>query len=256
VFYFGILADDTPPVGLAAFAAAAISQGDPIKTGIQGFAYDIRTALLPFLFIFNTELLLIDVGPLRAVFIAIVAAIAMLLFAAATQRYFLAPSRWWESLALLLVALTLLRPGFWLDRAIAPYAYFSGPQAVAELALLPPGQELRVVVEGPDFDKPDKLLRQTVPVVLGAGADPVVRLRDAGLDLDDPDTGALLEPFVGTPFFETFQNFDFYGDQPVVMARVELPVSRPAKEIFYIPALLLLGLVIFAQRRRQTVPAF
>ena len=43
---------------------------------------------------------------------------------------------------------------------------------------------------------------------------------------------------------------------PVVMARVELPVSRPAKEIFYIPALLLLGLVIFAQRRRQTVPAF
>ena len=45
VFYFGILADDTPPVGLAAFAAAAISRGDPIKTGIQGFAYDIRTAL-------------------------------------------------------------------------------------------------------------------------------------------------------------------------------------------------------------------
>jgi TRAP-type uncharacterized transport system fused permease subunit len=61
VFYFGILADDTPPVGLAAFAAAAISGGDPIKTGVQGFAYDIRTALLPFLFIFNTELLLIDV---------------------------------------------------------------------------------------------------------------------------------------------------------------------------------------------------
>ena len=62
VFYFGILADDTPPVGLAAYAAAAISRGDPIKTGVQGFAYDIRTALLPFLFIFNTDLLLIDVG--------------------------------------------------------------------------------------------------------------------------------------------------------------------------------------------------
>jgi TRAP-type uncharacterized transport system fused permease subunit len=65
VFYFGILADDTPPVGLAAYAAAAISGGDPIKTGVQGFAYDIRTALLPFLFIFNTELLLIDVGPVQ-----------------------------------------------------------------------------------------------------------------------------------------------------------------------------------------------
>ena len=61
VFYFGILADDTPPVGLAAFAAAAIARSDPIKTGIQGFTYDIRTAVLPFMFIFNTELLLIGV---------------------------------------------------------------------------------------------------------------------------------------------------------------------------------------------------
>jgi TRAP-type uncharacterized transport system fused permease subunit len=57
VFYFGILADDTPPVAMAAFAAAAISGGDPIRTGIQGFFYDIRTAILPFMFIFNTELL-------------------------------------------------------------------------------------------------------------------------------------------------------------------------------------------------------
>ncbi|MEM6322213.1 MAG: TRAP transporter permease, partial [Pseudomonadota bacterium] len=67
VFYFGILADDTPPVGLAAYAAAAISRGDPIKTGIVGFSYDIRTALLPFMFIFNTDLLLIDVGAAKAV---------------------------------------------------------------------------------------------------------------------------------------------------------------------------------------------
>jgi TRAP-type uncharacterized transport system fused permease subunit len=90
VFYFGILADDTPPVGLAAFAAAAISGGDPIKTGMQGFAYDIRTALLPFLFIFNTELLLIDVGPAKAIFVFIVGVVAMMLFAAATQGYFFA----------------------------------------------------------------------------------------------------------------------------------------------------------------------
>ena len=62
VFYFGILADDTPPVGLAAYAAAAISKGDPIKTGVQGFIYDMRTAILPFLFIFNTQLLMIGIG--------------------------------------------------------------------------------------------------------------------------------------------------------------------------------------------------
>ncbi|MGB6010401.1 MAG: TRAP transporter permease, partial [Desulfobacterales bacterium] len=57
-FYFGILADDTPPVGLAAYAAAAIAKSPPIATGIQGFMYDIRTAILPFMFIFNSDLIL------------------------------------------------------------------------------------------------------------------------------------------------------------------------------------------------------
>jgi TRAP transporter 4TM/12TM fusion protein len=60
VFYFGILADDTPPVGMAAYAAAAIAKSDPIVTGIQAFIYDIRTAILPFMFFFNNELLLIS----------------------------------------------------------------------------------------------------------------------------------------------------------------------------------------------------
>ena len=59
VFYFGILADDTPPVGMAAYAAAAIAKSDPIVTGIQSFIYDIRTGILPFMFFFNNELLLI-----------------------------------------------------------------------------------------------------------------------------------------------------------------------------------------------------
>ncbi len=59
VFYFGIMADVTPPVGLASFAAAAVSGGDPIRTGVVAFFYSLRTAALPFLFIFNTELLLI-----------------------------------------------------------------------------------------------------------------------------------------------------------------------------------------------------
>ncbi|NBR90501.1 MAG: TRAP transporter fused permease subunit [Rhodobacteraceae bacterium] len=256
VFYFGILADDTPPVGLAAFAAAAISQGDPIKTGIQGFAYDIRTALLPFLFIFNTELLLIDVGPWRAIFVALVATLAMLLFAAATQRYFLARSRWWESLALLLVALTLFRPGFWLDRTFPPYKYSSGAEMVVEIGSLKMPEQVRAVVTGPDFDNPDRLLSTTVVLDLTTEGGALDRLKAAGLELDDPENGALVEPFVGTPFFEVLQDFDFYGNTPVVLERIERATDRPVKEIFYIPALLLLGLVIFLQRRRQTTPAF
>ncbi len=99
VFYFGILADDTPPVGLAAFAAAGISGGDPIRTGIQGFAYDIRTAILPFIFIFNTELLMIGVGtPIHFVIVVAAAVIAMLVFAASTQGYFVTKSKIWETL--------------------------------------------------------------------------------------------------------------------------------------------------------------
>jgi TRAP transporter 4TM/12TM fusion protein len=62
VFYFGILADDTPPVGIAAYAAAGIAKSDPLKTGVQGFTYDLRTAILPFMFFFNPNLVLVQPG--------------------------------------------------------------------------------------------------------------------------------------------------------------------------------------------------
>ena len=100
VFYFGILADDTPPVGIAAYAAAGIAKADPIKTGLQGFAYDIRTAILPFMFFFNTELLLIasvnewDVNeftfitnPIHIIIIFLTAMLGMFSFSSATQGW-------------------------------------------------------------------------------------------------------------------------------------------------------------------------
>src|SRR5690606_8969511 len=78
VFYFGIMADITPPVGLAAFAAAAISREDPIATGVQGAIYSMRTAILPFVFIFNPEILLIDVGTLsHAIWVIFVSLVAI-----------------------------------------------------------------------------------------------------------------------------------------------------------------------------------
>lgn len=257
VFYFGILADDTPPVGLAAFAASAISGGDPIRTGLQGFAYDIRTALLPFLFIFNTELLLIDVGLAKAVFVFVVGVIAMMLFAAATQGYFLARSRIWESLALLLIAFTLFRPGFWLDRVQAPYDIRPGSELVDVAATHPVGEPLRLRVTGPDFDYPDKLAQITLMADLGEAGDGETRLENAGLSLIvDEDGAELEEPFAGTAFFQTLQMFDFYADPVVRVDQVQLPAERVPKEVFYIPALLLLGIVVWFQRRRQTKPAF
>jgi TRAP transporter 4TM/12TM fusion protein len=255
VFYFGILADDTPPVGLAAFAAAAISGGDPIKTGIQGFTYDIRTALLPFLFIFNTELLLIDVTWYKAIFVAIIATIAMLLFAAATQGFWLVRSKWWETVALLLIAFTLFRPGFWLDMVQPPYDERPGVQVIELAAQQPKGEPMRLVVRGPDFDNADKMAQTTVMANLGDEGDGTKRLEGAGLlVVPEGDVAKLEEPLAGTPFFTRFQMFDFYGDTPVEIVRAEMPASRMPKEVFYIPALLLLGLVVWSQRRRRLVP--
>jgi len=139
VFYFGILADDTPPVGLAAFAAAAISRGDPIRTGVQGFMYDIRTALLPFLFIFNSDRLLINVSAPQAVMVFLVAVIAMMCFAGATQGYFFALNKTWEVPILLLVAFTLFRPGYWLDQFQAPFDHYEGEAVIESAGRLPEG---------------------------------------------------------------------------------------------------------------------
>ena len=111
VFYFGILADDTPPVGLAAYAAAAIAKSEPIATGIQGFIYDIRTAILPFMFIFNTELILLGVDSwFKGIFIFITAGFGGLAFASATQGWLITRSKWYEVIALLVVTIISFQP--------------------------------------------------------------------------------------------------------------------------------------------------
>ena len=116
VFYFGILADDTPPVGLAAFAASAIARSDPIRTGIQGFTYDIRTAILPFMFIFNTQLLLINIESIWVLLSVIFGSVtAMLAFSAATQGFWLVKNKIWESVALCLVAFCIVSSGIFLE---------------------------------------------------------------------------------------------------------------------------------------------
>jgi TRAP transporter 4TM/12TM fusion protein len=258
VFYFGILADDTPPVGLAAFAAAAISGGDPIKTGVQGFMYDIRTALLPFLFIFNTDLLLIDVGVWKAILVFITAVIAMMLFAAATQGYFFAKNYIWESAILLLVAFTLFRPGYWLDQVSPEFDLRPGTELAKVAAEMPDDAELRIVINGPNLNNPNKMDSMNLVVPLGKkSADGMQRLDKAGLMVVMEDqTAKLEEPSFTSKFAGLSKTLDFYGDKPVSVATVKVPNDRVPKEIFYIPGLLLLALVIMLQRRRQTQPAF
>ena len=257
VFYFGILADDTPPVGLAAYAAAAISRGDPIKTGIVGFSYDIRTALLPFMFIFNTDILLIDVGLAKAVLVFLVSLIAMLVFAAATQGYFIAKSRKWETVILLLVVFMLFRPDFFLNQWQERYAETTGPAALAALEELPVGSTARLRVSAPDFDT-GEVGTITLAYTADAEGTGLARLEAVGLTVLESDGILTLEePFPGTPYFEKLANdYDFYGDTPAQIEAVAVENDRMPKEIFFIPALLILLVIVAIQRPRATQPAF
>ena len=246
VFYFGIMADVTPPVGLASFAAAAISGGDPIRTGFVAFFYSLRTAVLPFLFIFNTDLLLINVDWAHGIFIFIVATIAILIFSAATQGFFIARSRFYESAALLLIAFTLFRPGFWMDMLVSPYEE-AEPTELAQVAgALAPGEQLRLRIAGVDeVGAP----REFVAVLtLPEGASGPERLEAAGLKMVEKD-GALIVDNV--TFGSAAQKAGMDWDQKIL--KVRAPASQPWKELMYVPALILLGLIIVLQRKRRDV---
>ncbi|MES9937436.1 MAG: DUF3394 domain-containing protein, partial [Sedimenticola sp.] len=245
VFYFGILADDTPPVGLAAFAAAAIAKSDPIRTGIQGFTYDIRTAILPFLFIFNTQLLLIGIGNWFELLLVIVSAtIAMLLFAAATQGYWLTRSRLWESLALLLVAFTLFRPGFWWDEIYAPVHTVDALQ-ITEVAQQVPAQgELQMLVAGENID--GKFVEKTIRLPMGDAGDGQQRLANAGLEIRLDEDKVIADNVM---FDSDAQKAGLDFDWQIISIQQE--ADRPPKQLMFIPALILLAFVALVQRRRK-----
>lgn len=262
VFYFGIMADVTPPVGLASFAAAAVSGGDPIRTGFTAFFYSLRTVALPFLFIYEPTLILygVDLGTWagvgQAIWIFCIATVAMLLFAAATQGYFLAPSRIWESAALLLVAFTLFVPRFWLDQIQDPFEQKPATELAELVDALEPGERLRFVVRGPSFTTGEPTELTIAHLV--ADSDPASnRLQEAGLMLL-PEQGRLYldEPMFNTPYQEKLSGFDFYLEDKVEVVSVLSPAKRWPKQVFYLPAIALLLLVIVLQRRRQTKPAF
>ena len=124
VFYFGLMADVTPPVGLASYAAAGISGGDPLKTGVQAFWYSLRTGILPIVFLFNHELLLIGVENIwHALLVIITSLIGILIFTSATQRWFFAKLRWYEIIIFLVVSISFLTPEFILNKFYPKFEY-------------------------------------------------------------------------------------------------------------------------------------
>lgn len=243
VFYFGIMADVTPPVGLASFAAAAVSKGDPIKTGLTAFYYSLRTAALPFLFIFNTDLLLIDVDWAHGIAIFIVSTVAMLIFAAATQGWFLTRNKWYEGVLLLLVAFTLFRPGYWVDLVVDPYQSTSPKVMTQTLESLEPGDVLRMRISGED--SVGKMREFSVLLEVPEGESGQDRLDALGLETYQQDEKTFIDIVA---FASPAEAAGLQFDQQIVDVRIT--VERVRKEWMWIPALLLFGLVVAMQRRR------
>jgi TRAP transporter 4TM/12TM fusion protein len=250
VFYFGIMADITPPVGLAAFAAAAISREDPIATGLQGAVYSLRTAVLPFVFIFNPAMLLINIGSWwEFAGVIITSLVAVLLFAAATMNWFLTRSRLWESAVLLIVCFTLFRPDWWLDRFYPKYVEVPARELLSRVEQAPPDKRLTMVVEGTNVE--GETVRKTVSVPLGDPKEPRLRLRAVGLGVAPAGDKVTITNVAFGSYAKRLGLEAGYE----VLALLEL-APRPSQLWPVGGGLLLAGLVALLQwRRRETARA-
>ncbi|WBY01601.1 TRAP transporter permease [Ramlibacter tataouinensis] len=246
VFYYGIMGDITPPVGLATFAAAAISGEDAIETGIQGALYALRTVILPFIWIFNPQLLLIDVNGWWELLVVVVACtVAMLVFAAITMNWFRVRSRWWENLLLVLAVVLLFRPDFFMDRITPEFRDVPAGQVFDVARGLPEGGRLVMEIKGTTLEGDD--VTKTVALRLGAaGADGRKRLADAGVQMAPLGQ----EVQIGAVRFGSAAR-KAGVEQGWDVSAVKVPVDRPTPHWFYLPGFLLIALVWFVQGVRQ-----
>jgi TRAP transporter 4TM/12TM fusion protein len=252
VFYFGLMADSTPPVCLAAFAASAISRADPLRTGVQSFMYDIRTAVLPFIFIFNPELLLIGIETWwQGIMIFVLSVIAIFCFSAVTQGWLLVKVKWYEAIPLLIVMISLFRPDFVMNQIYPPFTPVDMERLAAGERVVEPGYSIRLhITRETDYGDRLKLYRIGTPEI---APDPQFGIY--GLVLDPTDDGRY-EVIDLLPRGLAEQAGIDFGDY-VTGVEVE-QVGLPSKRLVYPFALLLLGLVIgwqLLRKRRETPTA-
>ncbi len=245
VFYYGIMGDITPPVGLATFAAAAISGEDPIQTGVQGSLYALRTVVLPFVFVFNPALLLIDVrGWFEVLLVAAASILASLTFAAVTMAWFRTRCRWWEILLLLVATFALFRPDWFMDRLQAPYREVPAARIFEIAEQLEPRERLALVIGGTNIEGEE--IRKTVAVQLRDPGEGRQRMQEAGLTVT-----ALGEQIqiANVRFGSRARKSGFEIGWEI--DGVLVPADRPSEYWFYLPALLLVGLLWWGQGRRM-----
>ena len=256
VFYFGLMADSTPPVCLAAFAASAISGANPMRTGVQSFLYDIRTAILPIVFIFNPELLLVGVTSIwHGLSIFVVSLIAILCFASLTQGWLLTKLSIIERLLLAVIVMALFRPDFLMDRLYPQFI----PLNLSEVATgtnsaVPTDRAVRLHVTR-ETEYGDRFKLFVIPAD-EPGTQPAEPLGDrigATLEIEADQRAYISNTEFNGPGEKLGLTFGDY------ITAIDVEQSdRPAKEWVYPFGLLLLGLVFFIQTiksRRKHIAA-
>ncbi len=242
VFYFGLMADVTPPVGLAAYAAAAISRADPIRTGVQAFYYEIRTAILPLVFIFNPELLLIGVTSIwHGLLIFVVSLIAIFSFTSAAQGWLLTRLRWYEIIMLLIITVSMFRPDFVLNRMYPEYTSFN--QDFNEEVFYEEQRKVRLhVTRYTDYGERYKMFAFMINPNTTISVIDLVGLELEKNDNDNYDVVNLNYMGAGEK-----KGIQFYDE----VTKMEIStLDRINKEYVYIFGFLLLLLTIVSQQRR------
>ena len=245
VFYYGLLADSTPPVCLAAFAASAISRADPLKTGVQSFLYDIRTAVLPLVFLFNTELLLIGIESIwHGALVVLMSLFAILAFSSLTQGWVLVRVRWYEGVLLAVACFMLFRPGFFMDQVAPPFEPVDFESFVSgEFAPVPERHVRLHVTRETDYGERYKLFALKTPENLAGSA-----AETFGLQLDREDDGRHAVADLAFNGMAEQAGLD-WGDY-VTGVDIE-QTDLPPKELVYPVGVALLGLVGLSQLRRR-----
>ena len=242
VFYFGLMADVTPPVGLASYAAAAISGGDPLRTGLQAFWYSLRTGILPIVFLFNHELLLIGIENIwHALIVISTSLIGILVFTSATQGWFINKLRWYEVLVFLLISISLLSPEFVLNKFYPKYNYKDINKI--HLISIDPNKEVRFKVTRPSaYGERYKLF-----VINKNTFDNNYNLEEYGINIINDKNRIVVDTLKwnGEAKKSGFETGDYISEFKIENS------DRPSKTIIYPIAILFLILFGFLNLRRE-----
>ena len=158
VFYYGIVADDTPPVGLCAYAAAGISGADPVQTGLKSFRLDLAAFTLPFMFIYNTKLLMMGTNWQELLYIVPICILGMFCWSVFIQGYWKTKTYIWERLVFLLLAFLLVNPSHLVVAGVTLNQHLVNLAAIATMVLIYLWQKKRVDAAS---TPPDNRLQET-----------------------------------------------------------------------------------------------